>query len=142
MAKKGLILALVLVLSLIGYGYWQATGSETGPNNKAPRIEVKPKSFHFGAVNYGQKLETSFRLMNQGEEKLVIKRVATSCGCTRAWVEKKELAPGEEMNLKVVYDTQAMTGPKARGRQERIIYLKTNDPARPQLEVKIYADVN
>jgi len=142
MVKKFLALVLILSLFLIAYGYWQATEPKTSSGGESPRIEVRPKSFNFGTVDYGQRLEKEFLLSNQGKEELIIKRVATSCGCTQAQVGKKILAPGEETVLRVVYDTKAMTGPKARGRQERIIYLKSNDPVQPQLEVKIYANVN
>jgi len=41
----------------------------------------------------------------------------------------------------VIYDSGAMSGFHALGKQERIIYLQTNDPKHPQIEVKIFAYV-
>ncbi len=67
--------------------------------------------------------------------------MATSCGCTTAKVSKEKINPGEEIELQVSYDTGAMSGDHARGEQERIIYIKSNDPINPQVEAMIYADV-
>lgn len=130
---------LILILIIIGlgiFGYFKAVPSEGNA-----KIEVNPKSFDFGEVEYGQILEHSFEVKNIGSEILEIKRVATSCACTAGRVVKEKLAPREETELLVTYDTGAMSGPHGRGKQERIIYIKTNDPINPQVEVKIQAYV-
>ncbi len=67
--------------------------------------------------------------------------MATSCACTSAKVTKEKIAPGKEADLNVTYDTGAMSGPHGKGSQERIIYIKSNDPINPQAEVTIKAYV-
>ena len=135
-----LIFALIVV-GLIVYGYFKATPGIENPTEKHPQIEIIPKSFDFGEIEYGEVVEYTFKVKNLGEEILEIKRVATSCGCTTAEVEKEIINPGEETNLFVEYDTGAMSGPHGRGDQERIIYVRSNDPVNPQFEVTIKAYV-
>lgn len=130
----------ILIFAL--YGYFRATPSfENGEQETRPIIEILPESFDFGEVTYGQTLEHKFSLKNLGEVELKIKRIATSCACTKAWVEKEVVAPGESIDLIVKYETGAMSGPHALGDQERIIFVQTNDPINPQIEVMIYATV-
>ena len=86
-------------------------------------------------------VEYTFKVKNIGQVLLEIKRVSTSCGCTSAEVSKEKIAPNEEADLLVIYDTGAMSGAHAKGEQERIIYVKSSDPINPQIEVMIYATV-
>ena len=86
-------------------------------------------------------VEYIFKVKNTGNEALEIKKVATSCACTTAKIDKEKINPGKETNLLVVYNTGAMSGSHAKGEQERIIYVRSNDSVNPQVEVMIYADV-
>lgn len=135
------LISSLIILGLSVFGYFQAIPEVDNQTENRPKIEIKPESFDFGEVNYGKVAEHVFLIKNLGNEILEIKRVATSCACTTAEVEKDFLNPGEETNLSVRYDTGAMSGPHGRGEQERTIYIKTNDPANPQVEVMIYANV-
>ncbi len=133
------IILVILVLAV--YGYFQSIPGAGDQAGNQPKIEISPQSFDFGDVQYGQKAEYTFKLKNTGKAFLEIKRVSTSCGCTSAEVSKEKIAPGEEIDLLVVYDTGAMSGDHAKGEQERIIYVKSSDPVNPQVEVMIYAYV-
>jgi hypothetical protein len=130
----------LLILGLAVYGYLQAV-PKVEKRGDLPKIEITPKEFDFGIVQYGDVLEYNFKIKNTGNEILEIKRVATSCACTTAQVEKEKLNSDEEINLHVKYDTGAMSGPHGKGKQERIIYVKSSDPVNPQIEVKVYANV-
>ena len=138
--KVILILGLV-VLGTAVYGFFKATPGADNQEN-LPKIEITPSSFNFGEIEFGKIVEYAFRVKNTGSEVLEIKRVATSCACTIARVNKETLEPGQETELKVKYDTAAMgDGSHGRGKQERIIYVKSSDPLKPQTEVMIYANV-
>ncbi|HDZ54122.1 MAG TPA: DUF1573 domain-containing protein [Candidatus Nealsonbacteria bacterium] len=131
----------LLILGMAVYGYFQAiSGPENGAEN-APKIEITPEFFDFGEIEYGKVVEYIFKVKNTGKEILEIKRVATSCACTVAKISKEKISPNEEVELLVTYDTGAMSGPHGRGKQERIIYVKSSDFINPQVEVKIYANV-
>lgn len=132
----------MIIIGLVAYGYSQATSSLPNQTGKTPQIEITPASFDFGRIKFGQVVNYTFKIKNKGRELLEIKRVSTSCGCTTARVSQEKLAPSEEANLLVTYDTAAMgEGPHGRGKQERIIYVKSNDPLSPQVTVTIDANV-
>lgn len=133
---------LILIISVLAvYGYFKATPGVEDQADNLPEIEIRPTSFDFGKVEYGKVLEYTFKVKNLGEETLEIKRVATSCACTTAKVTKEKISPREEAELLVIFDTGAMSGPMGKGEQERVIYVKSNDPINSQVEVMIYADI-
>ena len=131
------IILIIIGLAVIGY-FKAVPKAEKGAGNQ-PRIEITPKEYDFGEIEYGQIVKYVFKVKNIGQEILEIKKIATSCGCTTAEIEKKSIEPGEEVNLNAEYNTGMMSGSHAKGKQERIIYIKTNDPVSPQTEVVIKA---
>lgn len=135
------LISAILVLGIAVFGYFRAIPKAEDQEN-IPKIEIRPKSHDFGTADFGKVLTFNFQLKNQGNEILEIKRVATSCACTTAKISKEKINSGETAELSVSYDTAAMgSGPHGKGKQERIIYVKSNDPISPQVEVIIYAYV-
>lgn len=143
MNPKSIIIVIVIlaILGLAIAGYLKAVPGVENQTDSRPQIEISPNSFDFGEIKYGQISEYIFMVRNSGNEILEIKKVATSCACTKGSISKDKIAPGEEIELKVSYDTGAMSGPHGMGKQERIIYIKSNDPINPQIEVTIHAYV-
>jgi len=140
MSKK-IIIGLVFVVAFSIYGYFSAVPGVENNGQDQPKIEISPQTFDFSEVEYGQTLEYTFKIKNLGNQILEINKVATSCGCTTAQISQEKINPQEEVELKVIYDTGAMSGAHAKGNQERIIYVKSNDPINPQVEVTISAYV-
>lgn len=132
---------ILIVLGFALWGYFRATPGLEDETLTRPIIEIMPDSFDFGQIEYGQVVEYVFKIKNSGNEILEIKKLATSCGCTKAEVNQEQITPQTMVELKVTYDTGMMSGSHARGEQERIIYIKSNDPINPQIEVMIYAYV-
>ena len=139
--KISIFIVLGIILGLAVYGYFKAVSAPVNQTENRPQITIAPQSFDFGEVDYGEVAEYTFRVTNLGDEALEIKRVATSCACTEALISKEKISPEEEVELKVTYNTGAMSGTHSKGKQERIIYVKSNDPVNPQVEVTINADV-
>jgi hypothetical protein len=143
--KRKIIIFVILGLVILGlatYGYLRATPEVKDRSKNRPQIKITPQSFDFGEIEYGAVAEHTFEVKNLGTETLEIEKVATSCACTDAKVTPKKIASEEEAELEVIYDTGAMSGSHAKGEQERIIYIKSNDPVNPQAEVTIHAYVN
>lgn len=141
MKLKVFLILIVVVLGIAGYGYFKSVPGPGEGGDNWPKIEITPKFFDFGNIEYGKIVEHVFKIKNLGKEPLEIKRVATSCACTSAKAASDKILPGQESNLTVTYDTGAMSGSHGMGKQERIIYVKSSDPVSPQAEVTIYADV-
>ncbi len=135
------IFLVLVVIGLAVFGYFNATPGIDDLLENYPEIEISPTDFDFGEIIYNDIVSHTFIIKNNGNEVLEIKRVSTSCACTSAEIDKERLAPGEETELLVTYNTGAMSGERAKGQQERIIYIKNNDPLHPQVEAMIYADV-
>jgi hypothetical protein len=138
---KVLIIVGLAIFSIAVYGYFKAVPGLKNETQARPVIEISPQSFDFGRIKYGQVVKYSFRVKNSGNEILEIQKVATSCSCTTAEVSRDKIAPQQEAELRVVYDSGAMSGSFAKGDQERIIYVKSNDPVSPQAKVMIHGFV-
>lgn len=135
------IIFILGLIAVIFYGYLKAT-APAGNSENLPKIEISPASYDFGEIEFGKVVNYSFVVKNSGKAPLEIKRVATSCGCTTAKVSQQTIEPGQSAELLVTYDTAAMgDGPHGKGNQERIIYVKSNDPNSPQADVIISAYV-
>lgn len=141
--KMMLVVIVVVIMAFLGvYGFMKSVPQKVNQDVSAPTIEALEAHFDFGAVKYGDILKHTFELKNTGSEDLTITKIATSCGCTTAEAEKDIILPEETISLDVTYKTAKMTGAHAKGEQDRIIYIRTNDPVNPQIEIKINAYVN
>jgi hypothetical protein len=99
-----------------------------------PRIVVEPASFHFGTVKAGRVVQKEFVVRNHGRAELLIDSLTTTCGCTAALTESKTVKPGGSTPLRIT-----LTAPNEQGRLIKSVLIKSNDPGRPALEVKIEA---
>jgi hypothetical protein len=131
---------VVLALALGGRGArLEATEEKTAtPEPKAPKISVEPASFDFGKALPGKTLEKQFSIRNFGEADLVIEQITTTCGCTAALLDQgqKVIKPGESGQLRVRLETRDYSG-----RVVRSVLVRSNDPAKNVLEVKVEATV-
>ena len=103
---------------------------------KQPRIKFKQESWDFGKVKQGQALTYEFVFQNVGDEVLTIQKVTTSCGCTAALISEKKIAPGKEGKIGVTFNTQGYGG-----RVEETITVESDDPAQPQKQLMVRADI-
>jgi uncharacterized protein DUF1573 len=112
-------------------------------NLKNPALSGASISFveekhDFGDVQQGPVLEYNFEFTNMGEDKLIVKNVSTSCGCTSAIIgDKKEYMPGELGKVKVSFNTQGRTG-----KFEKTINVETNDSKMPLKTLTISMNVS
>ena len=127
------IIGIIIILTAIlgSYGY-------SSLNKGSPKIEIAPMSYDFGDMPY-EKVEHAFIVKNTGAKPLEIKGVSTSCGCTKATIDSEIIQPGKAANLHVSYDPKIM-GDES-GSILRVIYVKSNDPRQPEVDVKITANV-
>jgi Protein of unknown function (DUF1573) len=102
----------------------------------APRLLIDEKVHDFGKIDQGTSVSTSFTLKNAGKSELNIRKTKTSCGCTLASLATETLAPGEEMALKVTFNSAGR-----RGNQQKSITIYSNDPLKPVQRVTIKAIV-
>jgi HYDIN/CFA65/VesB family protein len=129
------ILACALALTAFSAGASAADAPATVPSPAAPRIVVEPASFDFGSVKVGKQVQKEFVIRNHGALELVID-VVSDCNCTAALPDSKTVKPGGSTPLRVTF-----TATDVAGRVQKRVIVKSNDPARPSVEVKIEATV-
>jgi len=102
----------------------------------APKAAVEGKDYDFGSVLNGVPVAHVFKIHNAGTGTLVIRSVQTSCGCTAAKPTRSDLAPGEDSDIAVSFDTSFDQGPAT-----RTVTVSTNDPAAKQIVLTLKGDV-
>ncbi len=81
-------------------------------------------------------LQRDIVLRNVGGAAIVIKDVSTTCNCTVVGGYPKTLATGQSTSLRI-----ELTTPPRPGVIAQSVIIDTNDPLRPQLDVKVTATV-
>jgi Protein of unknown function (DUF1573) len=106
-----------------------------------PKIYCARPKFDFHNVDEGPDIIHEFHFRNVGKSTLVISDVHTSCGCTAAVEDKKQVPPGAIGTIKATYHTQGRPG-----HATKIITINSNDPVNPsfqmQLDMTVVRDVD
>lgn len=103
---------------------------------QGPRIKFDSTVYDFGSTSLVQTVTGTFTFQNTGNAVLEVKKPATSCGCTVAGVKPEKLAPGERGELVFTLNLAGM-----RGHVVKTITVPSNDPATPQVQLTLKADV-
>lgn len=153
--KKNLATILVIIGFLAAFGgiVWLGqprTGQKADLSSSIrPLAEVFSASesfYDFGTISMAKgKVTRSFKVKNVSDKAINAEKLYTSCMCTTATFAqkgatvgpfgmpghgfvpplKKSIAPGEEIEIVVVFDPSAH-GPAGVGRIERSVYLENN----------------
>lgn len=102
----------------------------------APDIQFSETNFDFGTVKQGEELVHTFKIKNAGKSNLILRKVKASCGCTATQPDKEVVAPGEEANIKVTFNTRGRNG-----RQNKSITVYSNDPKKSTMLLRISATI-
>jgi hypothetical protein len=141
----GLLVGLVVVALLtagVGYGYFgtASPGGRTPAVSTAkeqPRIQVVPGSYDFGDIS-STAVEYTFSVRNVGDAPLEIMDLSTSCGCTTVSISAERIVPGQAADLRVTFDPNYHG---TEGRVFRLVFIKSNDPVQPEVQLEIRANV-
>jgi hypothetical protein len=124
--------AIVIIGAITFYQY-------SNLENREPKIEITPSFYDFGDIPY-ESVENTFSIKNNGNGILEIIRISTSCGCTKGTIDNELINPGETANLLVTIDPNLMEE-NIEGKIERTVYIKSNDPAKPETEIQLTANI-
>ncbi|MEW6348974.1 MAG: DUF1573 domain-containing protein [Thermodesulfobacteriota bacterium] len=125
--------------------YWQVIllccisliAASSGWAGNGPRISFDRETHDYGKVAYGSTVKEHFSLTNNGDQTLVIKKIRADCGCTKAIKGSAEVPPGGKTEIVTEFDTTDLSP----GRKRKHVYVRTNDPTRPEVTLTVYADV-
>uniref|UniRef100_UPI00404ABB5C DUF1573 domain-containing protein n=1 Tax=Fulvivirga sp. TaxID=1931237 RepID=UPI00404ABB5C len=119
--------------SFLIYG---AMAQEAQVEQKAgPEIAFAEEKFEFGDIYQGDKVEHVFKFENVGTETLVITNVQTTCGCTVPAWPRDPIAPGQESEIKVVFNSTGKIG-----RVTKVITIVSN-AVNPNSKVTIVTNI-
>lgn len=77
-----------------------------------PKMDFAKTSYKFGTIMQGDEVEHVFKFTNTGKKDLVISNVTVTCGCTHPSYPFVPIAPGEDGEIKVHYNSAGKLGPQ------------------------------
>ena len=80
------------------------------PEGPLPAFKFSEESFDFGTITEGDVVDHVFSFVNQGEAPLIISSATASCGCTVPVWPKAPIAPGEQGEIKVQFNSRSKPG--------------------------------
>ncbi len=125
-------------------GYTNVYDLEGGINaykEQNNEVVITPDNQDLGTVIYGDVPTTTFTFTNFTPLPVKITRVSTSCGCTSAEVEQKELGAYESTTVNVSFNPAVHKDDTDLGELTRTIYVSTDNPNFPQITSTITANV-
>lgn len=107
-----------------------ALGLLGGAAAAAPTIQVDADTYAV-TIPAGTQVKHTFVITNAGDATLTLSSVRTSCGCTTTALAKRDLAPGESVDLDATVNTTGFTGTVI-----RTITVTSNDPVHASTTLK------
>ena len=128
------------------YGFHDMSNLPSGPapalvekvSAQQPHIDLPLGRWDWGDIPRTPPVQKTFPIQNTGDKPLLISSVVTSCGCTTAELSSSVIPPGERADLVVVFDPNFH---ETSGPVSRTIWLETNDPGNPLIELRADANV-
>ncbi|MBL8878369.1 MAG: DUF1573 domain-containing protein [Phycisphaerales bacterium] len=91
-----------------------------------PRITLSHTQWTIGTIWEGEIPKLTMQVKNTGDAPLKITRVQASCGCTAAQPAKYDLAPSEQTDITVTFDSHGK-----QGETSSTVTIFSNDPTSP-----------
>ncbi len=164
MDKKVIIIISLLTVLVLGGGVMIMGGQTQKASvekTSGAKIQTFESSFDFKDVKYSEgNVKHEFKIKNNGTKDLTVANMATSCMCTKVYLQvgdnkspefgmkghssssawKGVLKAGEEGQIIAVFDPTAH-GPAGVGPISRIVSFETNDPDKPYVEFAFSGNV-
>ena len=135
--RKSLLCVVIAAAFASGVARAQAPATpKPVASPSGPRIAIEPATFDFGAALPNKTLSKEFLIRNFGGSDLVIESVSTTCGCTVGKLDTRTLKPGAAVPLRVSLETRTYSGAL-----QRAVLIRSNDPTKALLEVRVQAQV-
>lgn len=157
--KKTILIGILVILGIGGLVWWGRSTQSGGVSQTSAvgsALSSSVTSYNFGTISMKNGLVSHvFKLTNSADTSVHIKKIATSCMCTSAYLQSSSgekgpfgmegmgylppvnetIPTGESRELKVVYDPNAH-GPAGVGPIERFISLTDSAGRTLELEIK------
>lgn len=78
-------------------------------------------TYNFGAITQGETVAYNYKFTNTGKGPLIITNAEATCGCTVPEIPKEPILPGQEGEIKVVFNSDGKIG-----MQDKVITITSN----------------
>jgi hypothetical protein len=114
-----------VVLALLSLGCLASAlaGDGTAPQPVGGGLLCDQPTFDFGKLNSSEEVRHLFVLTCLGDKTVKILKTVTGCGCTTGRMSTNQVAPGQKVELEVVFRLAGRQGP-----QKKSIYVHTDGP--------------
>lgn len=121
---------LCVVLALLSLGSVALAG---------PKLVLDRDLYDFGTAMDGTVIRFEVTLTNAGDAALQISNVSYNCSCTSYHLPKRNLAPGESMQMTITFNTRGYSyHPQP---VSQVVTVSSDDPARPQQTIVVRGHV-
>ena len=136
--KDGLLFTVFTIIFSVFFGifsqifYLPVIASES-TTTLGPMIVLQEEHWDFGEIDSEEIPSHTFIVKNTGNEPLIIEQIKVACeSCVDIYISKKEILSQESVELKITVNSMDLTG-----HFSKRIYLKSNDPNRPQAAIMV-----
>jgi len=88
----------------------KVSSEEVSNTDGVAAFAFQETTYEFGRINEGEKVTHIFRFTNEGSTPLIIQDAKGSCGCTVPEYPENPIAPGEQAEVKVVFNSTGKSG--------------------------------
>lgn len=92
--------------------------------------------YDFGITKKAESLQATFVLKNTFDNPINLYKVATSCKCVKAELNKTKLKPDESTKVNVTFNTEGL-----KGLQKKVITIETDNPHNKYLQFYIKTEI-
>ena len=110
-----------LSILICTFFFFSAQAQEETENTPGPAISFVEEKHDFGDIHQGDVVEYTFKFENSGDEPLVLSNVAVTCGCTATAWPREPVAPGENSEITVRFNSAGKMG-----KQNKVITVYSN----------------
>jgi hypothetical protein len=115
-----------------------APGQPVQAGTPQANVDLPVLRWDWGDIPRMPKVQQTFPIQNTGDQPLLIASVVTSCGCTTADLSSSVIPAGQRADLVVTFDPNFH---ETAGPVTRLVWLETNDPDMPVVELRMDANV-
>lgn len=126
--------ALIFGLQLVSChsGKQKASPANKSDESGVAKFVFSEEIHNFGSLKAGEIVSFTYVFRNEGTKTLTITGVDSGCGCTEVKIENKNIEPGQEGRIEVIYNSAGEVG-----RQLKTITLFSNaETAQKQIYLK------
>ena len=102
----------------------------------APRFVIPKTEFDIGNIKEGVKKKYRIEITNSGNSDLIIRKIKSSCKCTRVRISKKIIKPKGTTQIKIKFNSKGKSG-----KQHKNISIITNDPLNSRIQLSFRGNI-